>query len=76
MPLLAESIDDLMDNIESSPVKHSQYNSSDLRIKQEAKPLIKKEVVYDGKFVCLLMLLLSDGRFIYLIWEENIIQSL
>ena len=51
MPLLAESIDDLMDNIESSPVKHSQYNSSDVRIKQEAKPLIKKEVVYDGKFV-------------------------
>ena len=52
MPLLAESIDDLMDGIESSPAKlnSSQYNSNDVQIKNEPKTTIKKEVAYNGEY--------------------------
>ena len=51
MPLLAESIDELMDGIESSPAKlnSSQCYSSDVQIKNEPKTTIKKEVSYNGE---------------------------
>jgi len=49
VPLLAESIDELMDGIESSPAKlnSSQCYSSDVQIKNEPKTTIKKEVSYN-----------------------------